>query len=120
MAKTKKEIKEAAKLSVELTPEEVTEALSENGFTEEEIAEVMAINGNASAEPEPKAAVATKAIAAKSKAGSTPRYYQIQMYRNNGKLEDGKVIKEVVIDAERAERLNSHSQNSMIRYELVK
>ena len=48
-----------------------------------------------------------------------PEYEQVQLYRNGNKIEEGRVIKKVRIEKERAERMNSQSFNTLIRYRLV-
>lgn len=49
-----------------------------------------------------------------------PRFEQVELYLSEGQLKEGTVIKVVSIEADRAERLNSQSRNTKIRYRPVK
>lgn len=49
-----------------------------------------------------------------------PRFEQVELYWSEGQLKEGTVIKVVSIEADRAERLNSQSRNTKIRYRPVK
>lgn len=125
MAKSKKEIKEASEMFGTLTPAERSEELTILGFTKEDIAAVEAVLAPVSETPKaPEVTDAPKAPEAKKKnktvPGGNPRYREIQMTKFQGKIIDSFVKREgITLDPERVERLNSHSHNSLIRYELV-
>jgi hypothetical protein len=122
MAKSKKEIKEAADMFGTLTPAERSEELTILGFKEEDITAVEAVlfvpAATIPAVPDaPKAPEAKKKV----KAGNSEksRYKEIQLTRFEGALRDSFTKKELSLEPERADRLNAHSHNSLIRYELI-
>lgn len=116
--KSKKEIKDAAKLFDSITPEERSEELTTLGFTEAEIQEVDNIlNASTGVQQQPPAPLAEKKQS-KPKTGH-PIFEEWRLARIDGKLEQAKLVKTVSISQERADRLNAHEENSLVRYVLV-
>lgn len=110
--KSKKEIKDAAKLFDGITPEERAEELTTLGFTEEDIQEVeKLLTPDVTPTPPP----AGKVNKAKTTSGH-PMFEEWRLARIDGKLEQAKKVKTVKLSQERADRLNAHEENSLVRY----
>lgn len=113
--KSKKEIKDAAKLFDSITTEERAEELTALGFTPEEVAEVEKLVVGEQPQATPPAKNEKKQGNDKEKS-SHPKFEEWRLARIDGKLEQAKKVKTVKISQERADRLNAHEENSLVRY----
>jgi hypothetical protein len=95
---------------------DVMEYAQESGVAEE--AEVI-IEQPQAPEPVKEAPKPAPAPAAKTAKKGHPIYAQIELYEADGKLQEGRTLKNVKIDHDRAERLNYQQKNTKIRYKLV-
>lgn len=113
MGRTKAQIKKIAETFIEQKLDEAAciEKMQKDEFSEKEIQDVIDAMT-------PEADVKQKEKIVGKTLHTT--YNEIQLYRKDGKLTDGQIIKTVSIEPDRAERLNSQSENSLIRYEEVK
>lgn len=96
-----------------------------NGIEDAEIVEEK--TAEAAAPPPPPAPPAPAPVADQPEQPKHPRkghpvFEEVQLYRDSDskRLEEGRVIKTVSMEADRAERLNYQSANTLIRYRPVK
>lgn len=113
MGRTKAQIKKIADNFIEQKLDEAAciEKMQSDGLSEKEIQDVIDAMT-------PEADIVEKPAFF----GTTLHtvFKEIQLYIKDGTLADGQVIKMVSMEADRAERLNSQSNNTLIRYEAVK
>lgn len=85
----------------------------------EEVKEVEQPQAPEPVKEAPKPAPALAAKPAKTAKKGHPIYAQVELYEADGKLQEGRTLKNVKIDHDRAERLNYQQKNTKIRYKLV-
>lgn len=123
MPKSKAQKEAAIEQLKTLDPQTRLEVLQDEKFSEKEIKEVLAAVAEALGETpeEVEETIAPTLERNKPKSSAKPKYKQVQMYRNvpGGPVKDGETIKIVSLEPDRAARLNSQSNNSLIKYVLV-